>query len=671
MLGRGAAGTGLEQAAAVHQRHDGEHLGAGAELHDREQVGQVVAQHVAGHRDGVLALADALQRDLHRFYRRQDADVQTAGVVILEVGLDLLDQLGIVGAVGVEPEDRRCAAFAGSADGQLDPVLDRCVLGLAHAPDVAGFDVMAEQRLAVFVDDDDGAVCRDLERLVVGTVLFGLLCHQADVGDATHGGRVEGAVLPAVLDHRLVDRGVATVRDHCLSVMQLVVGAPHLAGVANHRRHGSVDDHIRGHVQVGDALVGVDHRHRRALFVKRFDVALDRIALLARQRLDGAVEIADTAVGIEARELERVGVLLEHVLVELFDHDAEHDRIGDLHHGRLQVQREQHVAFLGVLDFTVDEIAQAAAAHACSIDDFAFLDGEAIFQRDMGAVFLLQLDLELAGLGDHGGLLATVEVAFAHVGDVRLRFAAPLAHAVRILAGVVLDRLRGTTIGVTLTQYRVDRAALGLVVAGLDRFLFVVLRLVRVVRQGIALALQLLDRGLELGSGSADVGQLDDVGFRRRGQLAQLGQIVADALLVIEQVRELRQDSSGQGNIASLDRDAGSTGEGFDDRQQRVGGQGRRFVSQGVDDLRRIGHVYSLTSLWQWHEVSSAYGNANARRAPCADRGERFDPWSAMHHDGGLRDPDEGRHRDLNSVAASTIESCRQPAVAPEYTSAT
>ena len=64
VLGRGAAGAGLEQAAAVDQRDDREHLGRGAELEDREQVGVVVAQHVAGHRDGVQALADALDGEL-------------------------------------------------------------------------------------------------------------------------------------------------------------------------------------------------------------------------------------------------------------------------------------------------------------------------------------------------------------------------------------------------------------------------------------------------------------------------------------------------------------------------------------------------------------------------------------------------------------------------------
>ena len=63
-----AAGARLEQAAAVHERHDREHLGAGAELEDREQVGEVVAEHVAGDRDRVLAAADALERE--RAWRR-------------------------------------------------------------------------------------------------------------------------------------------------------------------------------------------------------------------------------------------------------------------------------------------------------------------------------------------------------------------------------------------------------------------------------------------------------------------------------------------------------------------------------------------------------------------------------------------------------------------------
>jgi hypothetical protein len=86
VLGRRAAGAGLEQAAAVHQRHDREHLGAGAELEDREQVGQVVAQHVAGDRDRVLASADALEARTAGLDRRHDLDLEPVGVVVAQVG---------------------------------------------------------------------------------------------------------------------------------------------------------------------------------------------------------------------------------------------------------------------------------------------------------------------------------------------------------------------------------------------------------------------------------------------------------------------------------------------------------------------------------------------------------------------------------------------------------
>ena len=39
------------------------------------------------------------------FGGREDADVEAGGVVVLEIGFDLGDDLGVVGAVFVEPED--------------------------------------------------------------------------------------------------------------------------------------------------------------------------------------------------------------------------------------------------------------------------------------------------------------------------------------------------------------------------------------------------------------------------------------------------------------------------------------------------------------------------------------------------------------------------------------
>jgi hypothetical protein len=98
VLGSRAAGAGLEEATAVHERDDGEHLGARAELEDGEEVGVVVTQDVAGHRDGVLALADPLDGELRGVGRGERILMSRPRCRALEVVLDLGDQVGVVGA---------------------------------------------------------------------------------------------------------------------------------------------------------------------------------------------------------------------------------------------------------------------------------------------------------------------------------------------------------------------------------------------------------------------------------------------------------------------------------------------------------------------------------------------------------------------------------------------
>src|SRR5690606_12346494 len=110
--------------------------------------------------------------------------------------------------------------------------------------DVAGGDLVLEQHVAGLVHHAHGAGGVELEGLVVRAVLLGLLRHQADVGHAAHGRRVERTVGLAVLDHRLVDAGVAAVGDHRLGVLQFAVGVPHAAAVADHRRHRGIHDDV-------------------------------------------------------------------------------------------------------------------------------------------------------------------------------------------------------------------------------------------------------------------------------------------------------------------------------------------------------------------------------------------------------------------------------------------
>ena len=128
-----------------------------------------------------------------------------------------------------------------------------------------------------------------------------------------------------------------------------------------------------------------------------------------------------------------------------------------------------------------------------------------------------QRDPQRAGPIHHRRRLAGAEVVGGHVRDVGLGVRRPGAHRVRMVPRVLLDRRRRPTVGVALPQHRVDRTALDLVVAGPDVPLLIAGRVVGIVRQVVALALELPDRRLQLRHRRRDVRQLDDV---RLGVLA-------------------------------------------------------------------------------------------------------------------------------------------------------
>ncbi len=587
MLGRRSAGAGLEQAATGHERHDGQHLRAGTEFHDRKQVSQVITQHIAGDRDRVLAATDAFEREAHRVLRLQDADVEAGKVVILQTALDPRDDLRIVAARGIQPEHRRGPRAARTRDREADPIHDRRILRLAHAPDVTRLDRMLEHHGAVRVADAHDAIGGNRECLVVRTVFLGLLRHQADIRHAAHGRRVECAVRLAIVDDRLVDAGVTAVRDQRVGVLALAGRVPHLAGVADHRRHRRVDDDVARHVQVGDAFRGIDHRERRSLLVLRPDVGLDRGAFVVGQGRDACVQIADAVVRIEAERIELGRMPLEHVPVERAHRDPEQNRIGHLHHRCLEVQREQHAILARAFDLGFDEGGERLAAHHRGVDDLANLDRDRFPQQRGRAVARDQFDPQAAGRIQRRGLLAGVEVARIHVRDAGLRIRAPCTHAVRMLARIVLDRRGCTAVRIALAQHRVDRAALDPVVARTDVARGRVGWLVRIIGQRMALLLQLGDRGLELRHRRADVRQLDDVRVRRGREAAEFGEVVGDLVPAADAIRELREDACGERDVARLHRDAGARGERLDDRQQRTGREVGCLVGQGVQDARR------------------------------------------------------------------------------------
>ncbi len=117
----------------------------------------------------------------------------------------------------------------------------------------------------------------------------------------------------AVFDCRLKQPRVGAIRDRGQGVVQLAVGPPHPAGLADHRRHRSVDDEVAGHMQAGDPLVGIDHGKARPFCILGRDVVLDRFLLGLRQRLDLRQQIAEAVVEVDAELLQRGGVLLDHI----------------------------------------------------------------------------------------------------------------------------------------------------------------------------------------------------------------------------------------------------------------------------------------------------------------------------------------------------------------------
>ncbi len=92
---------------------------------------------------------------------------QAAGVVLFQVLLHFLGDLGVVSALGVQPEHGRGATLASAVDRQLDPVADRRIFDLAHAEDIARLDALLDQHLAAGIHHLNLAAGRHFKGLVV------------------------------------------------------------------------------------------------------------------------------------------------------------------------------------------------------------------------------------------------------------------------------------------------------------------------------------------------------------------------------------------------------------------------------------------------------------------------------------------------------------------------
>jgi len=348
-------------------------------------------------------------------------------------------------------------------------------------------------------------------------------------------------------------------------------------------------------MQVGDALVRVDHRERGPVLVRRFDVGRDLGAFVCREAFDPRDDLAEAVVRVGPELLECRTMLLEDVRKEDANGVPKDDRVTDLHHGRLHVKRKENAKRFCVTHLLAEEGEERLLAHVGAVEDLAFEQGEAVLERGGRSVLGDMLDAHGGG-GRQGDRLFVMEkVPCAHRRHVRLRLSRPGAHWVRVRARVLLHRVRRATVRVALAKNRVDRAPLDLAVALGDGALLVRLRILRVVGHRKALRLQLGDGCLHLRHRRADIRQLDDVRFWRLRETSKLCQRVVDSLRLGECFGEVRQDPTGERDVGELHGDVRRRSKRPKDGQQRIGRQQGCFVGLRVEDGRLLGHLMVLS----------------------------------------------------------------------------
>ena len=135
---------------------------------------------------------------------------------------------------------------------------------------------MFGQNLTLGIDHAHHSVLWDFKGFVVGAVLFRFLCHQPDIGNRAHGLGIEGAVFLAKFDNRLIDCGIGAIGDNREGILGPTLSIPHFAPLSDHCWHGGINDDVTWYVEIGDALVGVDHGERGASREGCFEVGFQQ-----------------------------------------------------------------------------------------------------------------------------------------------------------------------------------------------------------------------------------------------------------------------------------------------------------------------------------------------------------------------------------------------------------
>ena len=306
---------------------------------------------------------------------------------------------GVVRAGLVQPEHRRVAGRAGAGDGQLDPVADRDVLGLAGAEDVAGLRPPAPGRRCR--PCRPGGPCR---RSAISKVLSWLPYSSAFCAIRPTFGTepmVAGSKAPlraAVVEDDLVDPRRSCCPAGPRGCRPPAPSGPHMwpevrimAGIeaSTMTSHGTCRLVMPlSESTIASAGPSASSASKDALIASPSGSASRPLRMPPRP-----------SFGVRPAGGERLAVLREGLREEGAHHVAEDDRVGDLHHRGLQVHREQHALGLGAGDLRGEELAQRGDAHDGGVDDLAGEHRDGLAQHGGGAVVADQLDAQRAGLG--------------------------------------------------------------------------------------------------------------------------------------------------------------------------------------------------------------------------------------------------------------------------------
>ena len=167
----------------------------------------------------------------------------------------------------------------------------------------------------------------------------------------------------AEVDHLLIDPGKSALRHDGLHFLESPIGTIHLAAVTDHGGHGGIHNHVVRRVKVRDAFRRVHHRQLGPMFVAGMKIAHDFLALTLRQGRDFVVEIDHAVIDIHAEFFQDFGMFFKGLFVKNLDAVAKDNRMRDLHHGGLHMQREHHAGFAGVLDLALIKLAEGLATH--------------------------------------------------------------------------------------------------------------------------------------------------------------------------------------------------------------------------------------------------------------------------------------------------------------------